>query len=254
MRKSIRLTQRRQIPLSSLNVRLERSDTSNTVHLKLVNEKVFERFPGDASIKVRLQENKCSKTFCFGTLDDVKDRAMIERAMFYAPSCQLRVIASDRVGGGKVLGSTRKWTLRDKGNDVKSEQRIGILDVVEMPLGGRVWRLEIPGDANPILQIDNGLPSASVWAGSNPVFLSCVLPSVLQQILREIASGGEPNEGDWQMSWVEWIQQLAPGTKIPWGKRGDEFERWIEGLVDTFCQKHSLVKKLIAHIDGTSVQ
>ena len=250
MRRTIRLTGRRQLPVSSVKVRLHPSTEAEQTNISLTisEHKHFRIFPGTASIKLRLIENKLSKTLTFGTIAKPNTVQSISSGAFSAPSCQLRVVSNDKPNTGRLLGSSRSWTLR---TDVHlggepAEASEGLLLFQPFDIAPLSWKLDIREDSKPIVYIDKRIPNSRTWARTDPVFVACVLPAIVREIFEDILKNkDQPSSDSWEMDWVNWADSLMLGVKPPWNETGDLRRRWVDNLLENFCGEHEMHAALL---------
>lgn len=179
MRRRIRLTGRKQLQRSYVDVQVLAVGTRKIVALALADQHAFEKFPADARIKLRLFENKFAKTLEFGTLGSPKTTADLGNTVFSAPSCQLRVVASCEENRGLLLGSTNTWTLRTDTEEPGEGADEGILLFQPFNIAPRTWKLDIREDDYPVVYVDEKISNSRTWVRNDPVFVSSVLPSIM---------------------------------------------------------------------------
>ena len=240
MRKTIRLTGRRQLAQSSFSFHLSDSNGSRVASLEIVDATALKKFPNDAEIRVKLVENKLVEILNFGTVAKPVATALVREASFRAPSCQVRIVSRGEQNG-LLLGSTSSWTLKSGGAPD------GILLFQPANIAPRLWKLVIE-DQDPILYIDERLPDAGLWARTNPVFAACVLPHVISEIMRFILDKKTAPETGWEAEWMVWADGLMPGGKPPFNDIPDEQRKWIDELVAAFAQKHDLADGVLKTI------
>ena len=242
MRKRIRLTGRKQLPLSAIEAKVSEIGEKKLVSLTLAKPQVFARMPPSARVKLRLIENKVSEVLEFGTLADLRAVAEMKNRAFAAPSCQLRVVASDEGHRGLLLGSTDTWTMRAKDDDQPGAASQGILMFQPMNIAPRSWKLEIREDDYPVVYIDSSIPESRTWVRNDPVFVSCVLPAIIREVFQDILIA-QP-EQKWAQDWIDWADTLMPGKAPPWGDGQQQKNEWIDVLLDSFCQRHGTLGML----------
>ena len=251
MRRRIRFTGRKQLPHSSVEVKIFRvgEPKRKLISLSVLNKKPYRSFPGNAKVKLRLFENKFSETLEFGSLEAPSQTAYLNNTTFSAPSCQLRIVASDDHNKGLLLGSTRTWTLRDSGEEEDSPKQ-GILMFVPGNIAPQTWKLDIRPDEYPVVYIDRNIKNSGIWARNDPVFISCVLPAIVREVFEGILDSEEPSEQEWSRDWLRWAEFLMPGAKTPSFEDDDRQKmRWIDHLLDSFCHKHQTLKMLEDHLN-----
>lgn len=245
MRRRIRLTGRRQLARSVVDVKMfEVSDTKEKklVSLTIAKLDAFSKLPASASIKLRLFENKRSKTLSFGTLKDLRRIVEVTDDGFSAPSCQLRVVATEGLDKGLLLGSTDSWTLS---TDEDTTNRQGILLFKPYDTSPRSWKLVIGEDTYPIVYIDKKIPNSRVWARNDPTFISCVLPAIVRELFEDMFAGEDQPELQWQKDWIDWAATLMPGKEPPWADERRQQQDWLDDLLDSFCKRHDTQELLL---------
>jgi hypothetical protein len=243
MRRSIRLTGRKQLPQAAFSVQLSDNMGKSVATLALRGASDLDGYPPNAEIRVKLVENKLVEVLKFGTVANPSTSADLAESSFRAPSCQVRIVSRDRAGDGKLLGSTSTWTLKAGG------EPDGILLFQPSNIQPLLWKLDIrdSGDEYPILYVDERIPDAGLWAKSDPLFSAAVLPSVIREVMRYVLQDAVPEDG-WELDWLKWTGSLMPGSFPPFGKPPSDQEEWITQLVQTFSLRHELSGKVLAAI------
>ena len=221
MRKTIRLTGRKQLPQSHFAVTIDSHDASPKVRLDLKDSWNASAFPRDAEIRVKLVENKFVEVVCLGTVGHPKKEAHLSSKIFRAPSCQIRIVSRTPKNEGLLLGSTKAWTLRAQG------QPEGILFFQAADIHPRLWKLDLRPQEHPILYIDERVPNAALWARSDPIFVASVLPQVAAIVLAAILEAGDVSDEGWESDWIQWTEALVPGNKPPFSGDADDKARWV---------------------------
>ncbi len=248
MRKRIRLTGRRQLARSSVDVKVAKIGDKTIVSMTIADTKAFSKMPETARVKLRLFENKNSETLEFGTLGKLKITAEIVSGAFSAPSCQLRVVATDAGKTGLLLASTDNWTLRTGNDDGTGTASEGILDFQPSDIAPRVWKLGLREDEHPIVYVDKSIPDSRTWVRNDPIFLSCVLPAIVKEIFDDILSSSAGFEQDWVKDWLGWADTLMPGKAPPWNEGPRQKSEWVGDLLDSFCQRHGMLDLLVGKL------
>ena len=248
MRRRIRLTGRRQLSRSVVDVKLfvagPESD-KKFVTMKILKPQVFSKWEQTARIKLRLFENKMSETLNFGTIGKQVIDVEITNPAFSAPTCQLRVVSTAESTKGRLLGSTDTWTLRTVEEDTIRE---GILLFQTHDISPRTWKLDIREEDYPIVYIDKTIPNSRSWVQNDPTFTSCVLPAIIREIFDDIFSENDEPEQQWQQDWVRWADALMPGKEPPWNELPALQREWISNLLDNFCEDHDMLGVLIKEL------
>lgn len=248
MRKRIRLTGRKQLARSSVEAKVVELGSKKLVTLALADPKAFQKFPKDSRVKLRLFENKFSETLEFGTLGAFKPTADLRNGAFTAPSCQLRIVASNAEKKGLLLGSTDTWTLKADNDDPGEGSDEGILLFQPSNIFPRSWKLDVREDEHPIVYIDERIPDSRTWVRTNPIFLSCVLPAVIREIFEDILDNPSEPDARWMKEWLQWADSIMPGRKPPFGEGRKQKQGWTDDLLDSFCQRHGLLDRLLGHL------
>ncbi len=248
MRRRIRLTGRRQLARSSVDVKVAVIGDKMIVSMTIADTEAFSKMPETARVKLRLVENKYSETLEFGALGKLKITAEIKSGAFSAPSCQLRIVASDDGKKGLLLASTDSWTLRTGGDDGTGTASEGILDFRPFDIAPQVWKLELREDDYPIVYVDKRIPDPRTWVRNDPIFVSCVLPAIVKEVFDDILSSNAVPEQDWAKDWLGWADTLMPGKAPPWNEGPLPKSEWVNDLLDSFCQRHGMLDLLVGKL------
>lgn len=235
MLKTIRLTGRRQLPVGAFDFQIFDQENTQIAALAIVDPSCLKGFPADAEIKVRISENKTVEILHFGTMAAPLSTTSV-MTKFLAPSCQIRAVVSNGDHEGKLLGSTKPWTYKSDG------QIDGILLFQESShIAPKLWKLDLRDEEYPILYVNDTIPDPGLWAKTDPVFHSCVLPVVIGSIFDRILETGESPEDGWMLDWLNWAASFVSIETIPFSDHSKR-EDWIENLIDAFLRKHDFVK------------
>jgi hypothetical protein len=224
------------------------------VIVNLAHPDAFKAFPLDATVSLRLVENKGVEIVDLGTIGKLHASRKLQTRELTAPSCQLRVADPGHVAKGLLLGSTDTWTLRgdDDKNDGKSR---GILQFLAAETAPQPWKLQINENDYPLVLVDKRIPNAGLWARNDPVFVGTALPIIVRQIFDEILRGEYSEDTPWVLSWLQWADSILPETKpsLPEGDRSTRLD-YLDRLLDSFCSKHDLAAKLLQAAEPAEVQ
>lgn len=254
MRRRIRLTGRLQLPRSMVDVKVLEVGGKKHVSMTIVDRKHLAKMPPTARIKLRLFENKMSETLHFGTLDNPEVVAPIRNNSFSLPTCQLRIVSSDDEHRGLLLGSTNTWNLKAGGPEGGNQASESILHFQPRDISPRIWKLDIRDDDYPVVYLDKRIPNPRTWVRNDPVFTSCVLPAIVREVFAEILDSVTPPEQAWARDWTSWADTLMPGKPPPWSGDKEQKRRWLEDLVDSFCQRHDLLGRLADKLEEESAE
>lgn len=244
MRRTIRLTGRRQLPRNCVNVAMREIGSSKILTLAILEPKVFKGFPGNSRLTVKLIENKQMELVDFGTLDAPKAAVDLQNQGFLDPGCQLRIASADDERLGVLLGSTQQWRLSSDNPEQEGGVR-GLLNFLPAKIAPRSWKLCIEENAHPVILIDNRIPNPKVWARSDPTFVSTIMPAIIHQVFDDILQHENPDETEWMKDWLKWADRLMPNTPRPQPSDAPDRREWIEGLIDSFCSRHQLSDRLV---------
>lgn len=254
MRRQIRLTGRKQLPRSSVDVRMLSAEHSGAVKslpvvgLTIVKPQFYDDFPRSARIRLRLVENKFAETLEFGTLGNPRVAVDLEHTAFRVPSCQLRIVASDSGKKGRLLGSTNTWNLSTDDDSAESTPNESILLFQPQNLGQRAWKLHICDNDYPVVYVNERIANCRAWAKADPVFLNCVLPEVVRQVFIEIFENQLYSDQLWAEHWLTWADDFISGTDLQPKVDLTHREIWIDELIESFCKTHKLNEKLLQHL------
>jgi hypothetical protein len=249
MRRTIRLTGRRQIPRSSVTVSMRDVAGKKVLILAIADPKVFKSFPSNARVMVKLIETKQMELIEFGSLGSLKYAIDLVNQDYVDPSCQLRLASVDGERLGVLLGSTQPWRLSSDHPEESGGVR-GLLDFLPAKIAPRTWKLNIEENTHPVIQIDNRIPDPRWWAKNDPTFVATIMPAIIHQIFEDILSHDNPEETEWMNDWLRWADGLMPGNNAPEKATVRDRREWIDGLIDTFCQRHKLSDRIIDHLTG----
>ena len=242
MRRTIRLTGRRQLPVTAFEFQIADLQGKRVAVLSLSDPACLKGLAANAEIRVKIVENKLVEILRFGTVGKPTLTAELAGTSFLAPSCQIRVVDSGGENEGMLLGSTRNWTYKSDG------LTDGILLFQPFETAPRAWKLELREEEYPILYVDNRIPDAAHWARTDAVFNACVLPHVIGEIFQKVFEAGSRPEDGWMADWVDWAGILVPAFPPPFGPERKEQRAWVDALIETFAAKHKLADQLIAAI------
>lgn len=245
MRKTIRLTGRRQLPQNAFDFRLTERDGRKVATLAIVETGATANFPPDSGIRVKLTENKLVRILDFGTVGHPIFVADVDSDTFRAPSCQVRVVNRSPNNNGMLLGSSRTWTVTSSGDPD------GILLFQPAQIAPRLWSLKIGNEDQPILYIDENIPDAAQWAKSDPTFTACVLPAVVTELMHAILDLSDAPEEGWEADWIKWAEIFMPGSPPPYKASAVDQKSWIDELIDAFAARHDLAGRVIAGLSTT---
>lgn len=242
MRKSIRLTGRKQLAISDFDFQL-RDVGGKQVATLTVDRGASQSLPADALVRVKLVENKRVSVLRFGSISEPKLDFDVGETPFRAPSCQVRIVKAGDPDG-LLIGSTSTWTYKTDG------AQEGILQFQSFDIAPRLWKLELRDQEYPIVYVDQQVPDAAAWAGTSPIFGALVFPTVVREVFRKIAdqsAGARPDDG-WMADWIGWAENLAPGDAMPLGAEDEELGNWCDSVVDAFLRRHGVASKAISEL------
>lgn len=243
MRRRIRLTGRRQLGRSTVNVKFAELPGKRLLTMTFADLGALKEFPPDAKISLRLQENKRIEVLNFGTVASPKT-AEPSYGGFVAPMCQLRITGVGPDRPSLLLASTDGWTLRGDDDDT-GEGRKSILLFLPADTAPRSWKLDIRDSDYPIVYVDKRIPDARSWAKNDPIFLGAVLPAIISQLFEDILAQSGGSDIEWVKQWLQWADTLMPGSIPPVNAGSKERRDYIDALLDSFCARHDLAENLL---------
>lgn len=247
MRRRIRLTGRRQLAKSCVNVQLAEIGGRQLVTMTLADPNAFRGFSPEAKVTLRLIENKRVEVVDFGTIRRMSTTKELRSRNLVAPSCQLR-IADPGIGQkGMLIASTDGWTLRGE-NENEPQSSRGILNFLSDETAPQPWKLQINDEDYPLVRVDKRIPNAAMWAKTDPIFIGIALPMIVRQIVDEILRGKHSDDLPWVSAWLRWAEVLLPNQARPDEEDEPARQDYIERLLDSFCGKHDLAEKLLAAV------
>lgn len=214
MRRTIRLTGRRQLPVSCADVSLRDEGTKRHVTLSITDPTAFKGFSPNAHLTLRLVENKQMELLDFGTVGAPKPYTELKNSSFGDPSCQLRVAETGTDYLGLLLGSTKTWRLNSDRTPQQGSVR-GILRFQPANIAPRAWKLDIQENAHPVVMVDKRINDPRTWAKTDPVFVACVLPAILHMVFDDILSKPDPEDIEWMADWLRWGDRSCPEIALP---------------------------------------
>lgn len=252
MRRRIRLTGRRQLPKSTVTAQMIEVGDDTIVTLLPKKKDAFSAFPNDARVSLKLFADKRIEILDFGTVGKLASSQKLQSKNFIAPSCQLRITDSGQKQKGLLLGSTDPWTLMSDDPEQEAASK-GIVEFLADKTAPQTWKLEIREDDYPLVRVDERIPSASMWAKTDPVFVATALPVIVSRVFEKILHEDFPDGMPWANDWLAWADSVAPGL-LPLKNPEDQSELSdaIERLVDSFCQRHELAEALLRELKGAA--
>ena len=149
---------------------------------------------------------------------------------------------------GRLLGVADSIRPEKTGEQTVSGRK-GILPVERRPLGQQLWKLDFQ-EHDVFLFVNSEVPGLSESVRSDPVFFALIYPEVVRQILnRAIASGGDPeaNDDTWSTLWLSFARKIHPTHESPpTASEFEEIDEWVEMVVVSFCDLHSLRSQYVA--------
>jgi len=247
MRKAIRLTGRRDIPLNSF--KMKPAQEGEIIEFDIVGDHVFSRLEPSARIYLQLTENKMTETISFGTVESPSSPSVPKFSGFRAPSAQLRVVSTEPSHKGLVLGSTSRWTLKMQSGDAEQTTGRGILLFQPKDIKPRTWKLDIRDDEHPVLYVDDSIPEPTDWARRDSVFRTTVMPTVVERVMHHLLANVDISDYPWVEEWFAWADSLVPETPRPINGEENERNAWVDILVEEFCRQHRFHDQLLSSLD-----
>jgi len=240
MRKTISLTGKKKITANKYVLDINNAGETALLVLSLTDGKWFSQFPENARLFVHIAENKNFEIADFGTINKPSATYELPKSLFSAPKCSLRIVSTDASKNGVILASSASRT-----TGAALGGRDGIICFMPADISPRVWKLEIRDDDCPVVYMNEKIPDPAAWACKDPVFVSTVLPTVLEFVWLDIFLKGGDSGVDWVESWIAWADILMPGENPPFKEDQALRQEWIDSLVNSFAHKHKLSGRLL---------
>jgi hypothetical protein len=253
MIKRVNFTGRRRIPRERVQIEIEAGPppvVSGTFHLADLD------FPESAAVVL--------EAMCAGS--PIVDRIECGEVGRLRPPRHRRL---DRLGGrqvfftlkvvdrseryGRILGLAEN--VRPAGVERDGRPLEGILPIEVAELGQQVWRLEFR-EHHVFLLLNGDVPDIARRVRSDAALYALILPEALRHVLgRALAEGGDledEHDDRWPALWLRFGRGLHPdGEPPPVGQeRRDEWEGWIEEVVQAFCERHAIKDAYRRAVDG----
>lgn len=243
MIKRVNFTGRRRIPRDRVQIEIEAGPppvVSGTFHLADLG------FPESAAVVLEamcagsplVERIECGNV---GRLRPPRSRRLDRiggRQVFFT----LKIVdRSERYG--RILGLAEN--VRPAGGGLDGRPLEGILPIEVAELGQQIWRLEFR-EHHVFLLLNGEVPDIARRVRSDPSLYALIFPEVLRHVLwRALAEGGDledEHDDRWPALWLRFARELHPdGDRPPVGReRRDEWEDWIEEVVQTFCERHAI--------------
>ena len=254
MRRTIRLTGRRDLPRAAVRLTMTMLNGRPLVTFAIVDRAAFAAFPPQAKLSLKLSGEKgIVEAVDLGTVMHPRASASVQSASLVDPSCELRVVDVGNKAKGLLLAST---TLPLRGDGEGEGKRLGILDFLADKIAPQTWKLQLRADDRPVVYIDDRIPQSAHWARTDPVFVAVALPAIVRQVLGFILDLDDPAaEEGWVADWLRWVDDIMPGTVLPTADAGDEQrEDWLDKLLDSFCTRHDTAGPLLAQLAKDDAQ
>lgn len=157
---------------------------------------------------------------------------------------------------GRILGLAERIHPQKTDPQPVDGQR-GILPVEPFDLGQQLWRLDFRQDYV-VLLVNRSVPGLTDRMRSDPLLYSSVYPQVVRQVLNVALSENvdvDEEEDRWAVLWLRFGMQLHPDQAKPPPPDAprEDWEDWVEKVVEAFCDNHKLMDKYRAALteEGT---
>jgi hypothetical protein len=216
-------------------------------------------FPPDAAVYLEATSSGSATMmrFDFGTVASIAappDRVLTDVSGEHVIFTVKVVDRTQHVG--RILGLADGIRPKQDGDGSPTGRR-PILPVNPVDLGQRIWKLTYTKN-DVYLDVNKHVPEIKEIARGNHLFFGLVYPEVIRQILERLLLGEghfEPSgdDEDWRDLWlrygISWHPEKAYPPRISRhvdeGAR-EEAGRWIEDVVDAFCEQHRVRDAWIA--------
>ena len=195
-------------------------------------------FPADARVRVEAWRGNASQRWDFGTVGRLAPPPDTGRRLTDLPAgVRFRVFVVAADGSGRLLGHAPA---------TRPELPINsLLPLQETELGAEVWRVQFDGeDGNPVLLVNEAIPSISDAVRHDPTFRSLVMPEVFRAILTRMVLVDRPDWADLDGPWQDWVKtacaylpDVDPQLSADGPLDADSACRWIDQVAGALARK-----------------
>lgn len=214
-----------------------------------------QKLPASATVYVEAFSSGSPEVlrFGYGTVGDpdpeVSDRVLAG----LAPEATLFnfKVVDETKHMGRLLGVAKNIRPTGDGDDGAGQQ--SLLPVSPVDLRHQVWRLDF-NNSRPWLEVNSQIPGVMDSIKTDRRLFALVYPAVIRQVLsRALLLDGvydpDADPDGWHSQWLRWgIHWHFDGAHPDHGNPDqcrEQWEAWIEEVVDSFCKKHRARDKFI---------
>lgn len=263
MIRKLNYTKRKKIFVKDVSIGTSRESANlykATVSLSLED---YTELPKDAVVVAEAYTRTKVERFEMGKVEDAEDGVLLKSHTLRSftdtefECVHFRVKIIDRSGkNGRIIAAADR--LPRKSNPDSLDNRKSILGVEYTDLGDRIWELDIQGslDSIPYIYVNNNLPNPESFAKNNEMFISLIMPEVVNRVLSHILDVDAEEDfnelddpDDWRYLWLCYAKNLNP-EELPAKNDEDGIRNYIDDCVKSFCTKHKVLKKTCSIIEG----
>lgn len=153
---------------------------------------------------------------------------------------------------GRILGIAENIQKPICGDETSEIGRKGILPIEQVDLGRELWKLEF-GEQNVTLLVNKHVPGLADRARGDPLLYAMIYPEIVRRVLERAiyVEHAEIEDNDrWPVLWLRFGRDLHPThDEPPADDDQDACDDWIDEIVQTFCEKHSLKRDYMRAIN-----
>lgn len=199
-------------------------------------------YPQDASVYVDAWYKETRQRFFFGNVGKIVPPQSTTLDMVeFSEGIQFRILVVDERGKHALL--LGYGSFRVAGEDPHDADKRSLVSVVARDLGSLPWKVELDEEMRPSLLINRNIPNPIEKMRSDPVFQALILPIAMRDILKKIIFSDDiDQDGEVYRQWLALALTLT--DQPPAGLEGDAQDDWLGDVVDEFCTKFELVKRV----------
>jgi hypothetical protein len=201
--------------------------------------------PGSARIFVEAYHKFIYMRFDFGTVHSIQPPMERSLSAFYEGArvlFRVKIVASED-DPGKILAVADRIQPLSPDDRRDRDPLIAVRTVKGM--NQQIWRVN--WESGPVLELNVDEPEIKTRITADPRFRSLVLPELLRTVLTrilsdEMDSDQESEDGRVAARWLEFAADLHPSEPpAPEDRDGESIEVWVNGVVDGFCRRNSVL-------------
>lgn len=164
-------------------------------------------------------------------------------------------VVDESPGAGRILAAADR--IRPHEDIQDGDSRKSLLPLVQRDLGERIWELDNPNGARPVLVINNRVPAIRDRLMTDPILQGAIFPHAIKGVFETIFFDDEVDEDtEWAKDWQKFGSELL-GRELPADLNHDEdheeLERLVSELVEAFCSSRTFARKAREKEEGIAL-